>query len=259
VGIVGVPNAGKSSFLAAVTNAKPKIGNYPFTTLDPNLGVANLDRETDLVLADIPGLIEGAHQGAGLGDAFLRHIQRTRVLIHVLDGTSEDPVADFTQINSELALFDPNLAKKAQIVVVNKIDLPEVREKWEGLKKTLKKSAHDLYAISALSRENLEPVLWKAVDLLQNAPLPEVVETVPVYKPELDANAYTISREQDGWRVSGKAIERAAEMTYWEHDGSVRRFQRLMEILGVDAALRKAGIQEGETVFILDYELEWQD
>lgn len=259
VGIVGVPNAGKSSFLAAVTNAKPKIGNYPFTTLDPNLGVANLDRETDLVLADIPGLIEGAHLGAGLGDAFLRHIQRTRVLIHVLDGTSEDPVADFTQINSELALFDPNLAKKAQIVVVNKIDLPEVREKWETLKKVLKKSAQDLYAISALSRENLEPVLWKAVELLRNAPVAEVVETVPVYKPDLDANAFTITQEADGWRVSGKAIERAAEMTYWEHDGSVRRFQRLMETLGVDQALRKAGIQEGETVFILDYELEWQD
>ncbi len=259
IGIVGLPNVGKSSFLAAVTNAKPKIGNYPFTTLEPNLGVVNLDRETDLVLADIPGLIEGAHQGAGLGDAFLRHIQRTRVLIHVLDGMSEDPVADFTQINSELALFDPNLAKKAQIVVVNKIDLPEVREKWDGLKKLLKKSSKDLYAISALSRENLEPVLWKAAELLQNAPLPEAVETIPVYKPDQDVNAFTIVRENEGWRVSGKAIERAAEMTYWEHDGSVRRFHRLMVILGVDSALRKAGIQEGETVFILDYELEWQD
>lgn len=259
VGIVGVPNAGKSSFLAAVTNAKPKIGNYPFTTIEPNLGVAILDRETSLVLADIPGLIEGAHEGTGLGYAFLRHIQRTRVLIHVLDGLSEDPVADFTQINNELALFDPNLAKKPQIVVINKIDLPEVKEKWAGLKKAFKKSTQEIYAISALSRENLQPVLWKAAELLQQTPLPEVVETVPVYKPEQDANAFTITRENLGWRVNGKAIERAAEMTYWEHDGSVRRFQRLMVTLGVDNALRKAGIQEGDTVFILDYELEWQD
>ncbi len=138
VGIIGVPNAGKSSLLAAVTNAKPKIGDYPFTTLEPNLGVAELDNETSLVLADIPGLIEGAHQGAGLGDSFLRHIQRTRVLIHLLDGLSVDPLADFTQINSEMALFDPNLARKPQLVVVNKIDLPEVQDRWKLVSKELK-------------------------------------------------------------------------------------------------------------------------
>ena len=259
VGIVGVPNAGKSSLLSAVTNAKPKIADYPFTTLEPNLGVARLDEETDLILADIPGLIEGAHQGVGLGDAFLRHIQRTRVLIHVLDGSAEDPLADFSQINSELALFDDLLAKKPQVVVVNKIDLPEVKERWEGLRKGLKKRGYEAFAISALTRENLAPVLWKAHQLLLETPIPEVIPEMPVYKPSEDPRDFTIVREGEGWRVNGKAIERAAEMTYWEHDGSVRRFHHLMEKLGVDEALRQQGVGNGDLVYILDYELEWQE
>jgi GTP-binding protein len=160
VGIIGVPNAGKSSFLAAVTNAKPKIANYPFTTLEPNLGVAVLDMDHNLVLADIPGLIEGAHEGVGLGYAFLRHIQRTRVLIHVLDGMAEDPLADFSQTNSELSLFDPLLGKKPQIVVYNKMDLPEVQERWAGIQADLEKRGYIVFAVSALARENLQPVLW---------------------------------------------------------------------------------------------------
>ena len=259
VGIVGVPNAGKSSLLAAVTNARPKIADYPFTTLEPNLGVVRLDEETDLILADIPGLIEGAHQGVGLGDDFLKHIQRTRVLIHVLDGIAEDPLADFSQINSELALFDGSLAQKPQVVVVNKIDLPEVKERWEQLRKKLKQRGYEAFAISALTRENLIPVLWKAHQLLLETPLPEVIPELPVYKPPEDPRDFTVKREGGGWRVEGAAIERAAEMTYWEHDGSVRRFHHLMEKLGVDEALRRQGIENGDTVYILDYELEWLD
>ncbi|NPV86870.1 MAG: GTPase ObgE [Anaerolineae bacterium] len=259
VGIVGVPNAGKSSLLAAVTNARPKIADYPFTTLEPNLGVAVLDIDTSLVLADIPGLIEGAHQGIGLGDAFLRHIQRTRVLIHLLDGLSQDPLADFTQINSELALFDPALAKKPQIVALNKIDLPEVQQRWEDVRTQLAQRGYAAMAISALARTNVRELLWKTVELLKTAPEPEIVETLPVYRPMEDQRAFTIEREADGWRVRGAAIERSAEMTYWEYEGSVRRFQRLMEALGVDDALREAGIEEGETVYIGEYELEWRD
>lgn len=259
VGIVGVPNAGKSSLLAAVTNAQPKIGDYPFTTLEPNLGVAELDKDTNLVLADIPGLIEGAHAGAGLGDAFLRHVQRTRVLIHLLDGLSADPLADFSQINSEMALFNPNLAKKPQVVVMNKIDLPEVKAKWKIVKKDLEKRGYEPFAVSALTREEVKPLLWKVAELLRNAPIPEAVETVPVYKPKEDARDFKINKTEDGWVVSGAAIERAAAMTYWEYDGSVRRFQKLMETLGVDDALKKAGIQEGDTVFVGDNELEWQE
>ena len=259
VGIVGVPNAGKTSFLAAVTHATPKIADYPFTTLEPNLGVANLDQEHSLVLADIPGLLEGAHQGVGLGDAFLRHIQRTRVLIHILNGLSEDPVGEFSQINAELALFDPNLGKKPQIVAFNKMDLPEVRERWPELKAQIEQMGYPVLPISAATHENVEQVLWKALEMLQNLPAPETVEAIPVYRPEESPREFSILREADGWRVKGNAIERAAEMTYWEHEGSVRHFQRLMEKLGVDEALRTAGVEEGDTVFIGDYELEWQD
>ncbi len=259
VGIVGVPNAGKSSFLAAVTNAKPKIADYPFTTLEPNLGVVNLDMENSLVLADIPGLIEGAHLGAGLGDAFLRHIQRTRVLIHMLDGLSEDPIADFSQINSEMALFDPTLKQKSQLVIFNKMDVPEVQEKWPEVKNALEIKGYQPMAISALIHQDLQPVLWKVLELVQKAPEPEVTEKMPIYRPEEDPNEFHIEVEEGGFRVIGKAIQRAAKMTYWEHEGSLRRFQKLLETLGVEAALRDMGIEEGQSVFVEDYELEWQD
>jgi len=262
IGLVGVPNAGKSSFLAAVTNATPKIANYPFTTIEPNLGVAVLNMDTSLVLADIPGLIEGAHQGVGLGDAFLRHIQRTRVLIHLLDGLSEDPISDFSQINTELALFDPELSRKPVIVAVNKIDLPEVQERWPELKKQLlDRGVVEPVAISAMARTGLEPILWKCVELLQTAPEPIIVKDIPVYRPADDPRAFTISRTDDGgYKVNGNAIERAAKMTFWEYEGSVRRFQKMMETLGVEERLREMGIENGDTVYIGDdHELEWQD
>jgi GTP-binding protein len=260
IGIVGAPNAGKSTLLSVLTNAKPKIAAYPFTTLDPNLGVANLDDETTVVLADIPGLVEGAAQGVGLGHDFLRHIQRTRVLIHVLDGLSQDPLEDFLQINSELALFDPGLAKKPMLVALNKIDQPEVAEAWPKLKKELKKRGYEAMAISALARTNVRELLLKAVTRL--AELPPVEETeqpLPVYRPVEDPHAFTIVREPDGYRVKSAAIERAAEMTPFDQSGSVRRFQKLMERLGVDKALREAGAQEGDTVYIGEYELEYQE
>jgi GTPase len=259
IGIVGVPNAGKSSLLAAVTNAKPKIGDYPFTTLDPNLGVVELNMETVLVLADIPGLIEGAHAGAGLGFEFLRHIQRTRVIIHLLDGLSSDPLADFTQINSEMALFDSNLSKKPQIVALNKIDLPDVEARWPKIKKGLEKHGYQPIAISAVTGKNVQELLWKAAELLKISPVAEKLDTIPVYRPAEDPQTFSIERESAGWRVKGVAIERAAAMTYWEYDGSVRRFQRLMDHLGVDQALRDAGVETGETVLVGDYELEWLD
>ncbi len=260
VGLVGVPNAGKSSLLAAVSNAKPKIANYPFTTLEPNLGVADMDAETSLVLADIPGLIEGAHRGAGLGDAFLRHIQRTRVLIHLLDGLSEDPISDFSQINSEMALFDKHLAEKTQVVALNKIDLPDVRERWPKIKKELqKRGVEEPLAVSAVTGEGVRDLLWKAVQALREAPEPEVEEKIPTYRPEEDPREFRLEAVEDGWRVFGAAIERAAEMTYWEYDGSVRRFQRLMNALGIEDALREAGVEEGDTVYIGDFELEWRD
>ena len=261
IGLIGVPNAGKSTLLTALTNAKPKIAPYPFTTLEPNLGVAEIDVNTTVVLADIPGLIEGASHGAGLGHDFLRHVQRTRVLVHLLDGLSEDPIADYSQINSELSLFDSNLGKKPQIVALNKIDQPEVQERLEKIKKEFKKRKVEFMTISALGRTNTRDLLIKAHQILQDTPMPEVVEMpMPVYKPKEDPREFEITREgETEWRITGAAIERAAKMTYWEHDGSLRRFQKIMDTLGVKDALRKAGVQDGDSVFIDEYELEWQE
>ena len=258
VGIIGVPNAGKSTLLAAVTNAKPKIADYPFTTLQPNLGIARLDDDTELILADIPGLIEGAHEGAGLGSTFLRHIQRTRVLIHILDGSSDDPRADFSQINSELSLFDPHLGEKAQIVALSKLDLPQVRARADELVKSFENEGHKVHLISALARQGLRELLFDASRQLELADAPPEEIELPVYRIQDDPGEFVIQREDDGgWRVSGKAVERAAAMTYWEHDEAVRRFQRILEHLGVEVALKDAGIQTGDTVRIGEYELEW--
>jgi len=259
VGIVGVPNAGKSSLLAAVSNAKPKIADYPFTTIEPNLGVVELDEHTSLVLADIPGLIEGAHDGSGLGFDFLRHIQRTRTIIHLLDGLAEDPLADFSQINAEMALFDPQLKRKPQVVAVNKIDLPDVKERWPKLKASLTKKGYKPMAISAVTGENVRELLWEASRQLAVAPVIVQQAELPVYKPAEDPREFHIEEQGDVFILTGAAIERAAEMTYWEYDDSVRRFQKLMERLGVDDALRKAGIQEGQIVRIKDYELVWEE
>jgi GTP-binding protein len=261
IGIIGVPNAGKSTLLSVLTNARPKIAPYPFTTLEPNLGVARVDDETTVVLADIPGLIEGASQGAGLGHDFLRHIQRTRVLIHLLDGLSSDPLADFSQTNGELSLFDPHLSKKPQIVALNKMDQPEAQELFPILKKELKKRGYELLPVSAMARTDIRELLVKAVNKLSSTPpLAEMEIPLPVYRPKDDPKQFVITREgANQWRVAGAGIERTAKMTYFEHSGSLRRFQRLMEMLGIEAALREAGIRDGDTVLIGDHELEWQD
>jgi len=269
IGIIGVPNAGKSTLLAALTNARPKIAAYPFTTLEPNLGICEVDEENQLVLADIPGLIEGAHLGIGIGHDFLRHIQRTRVLIHLLDGLAEDPVLDFAQINSELSLFDPALALKPQVVALNKFDLPEVQARWpeiqKGLKSRLKKKqpailvAPELFTISASTHENVRSLIYRVARLLEETPVEASTADIPVYRFESDPKEFAITHTDRGWRVRGEAIERAAKMTYWEHYQSVRRFQRILEALGIDRALREAGVQAGDTVMIDDFELEWQD
>jgi len=257
VGLIGVPNAGKSTFLSVVTNAKPKIASYPFTTLHPNLGVVRLDIENTLVLADIPGLIDGAHEGIGLGHEFLRHIQRTRVLIHILDGKSEDPLLDFAQINSELALFDPELEKKPQVVVFNKIDLPEVKARWPEVKQQLDEKGFDSFAISALTKTNTRKILYEAFRILNELPPQDAGKDIPVYQVAEDPNEYSVSRVSDGWEVSGKSIERAAQMTYWEYEQSIRRFHRILKALGIDEALREAGVEVGDSVFIAGHELEW--
>ena len=261
IGIIGVPNAGKSTLLAALTNARPKIASYPFTTLEPNLGVARVDDDTAVVLADIPGLIEGASQGAGLGHDFLRHIQRTRVLIHLLDGQAADPLADYSQINAELALFDPGLARKPQVVALNKIDDPAVKQRIPQIEAALNKRGLEVIQISALAHTNIQLLLQRAVRELARAPAPtDAAAPSPVYRPAEDPRDFRIEHESEGrWRLKGAALERAAAMTYWEHEGSVRRFQKLMAAIGVDDALRSSGVREGDTVAIGEFELDWQD
>ena len=260
VGLVGMPNAGKSSILASTTRAKPKIANYPFTTLFPNLGVVPLDLDNTMVLADIPGLIEGASEGVGLGYEFLRHIQRTRVLIHVLDGMSEDPIEDFDVINNELELFDERLSHSPQIVVLNKMDLPDVEAKFEALAGVLKERGIELMPVSAATGMNMKELMWKTYQVLQDTPIEVVEEELPVYRADEDPRAFEVEEIDDGvYQVSGKMVEKAAAMTYFDQVGSVRRFQRLMERLGVEKALRQAGIQEGDTVVVGEWEMEWQD
>jgi len=259
VGLVGLPNAGKSSILAATTNATPKIADYPFTTLEPNLGVVQLNLDTTMVMADIPGLIEGASEGVGLGFEFLRHVQRTRILIHVLDGLSEDPHADFEAINAELDMFDERLGALPQIVVLNKMDLPMVAEKFPDLSHQFSEDGFDLMPISAVSHLNLKELMWKAWHELQELPVEPVETALPVYRSDEDPDAFEIEKTDEGYIVTGKRIERAAAMTFFDQPGSVRRFQKFMAGIGVDKALRKAGIQEGESVFVGDWELTWQD
>jgi GTP-binding protein len=257
VGIVGVPNAGKSTLLAAVSAARPKIADYPFTTLEPNLGVVMVD-DRDFVLADIPGLIEGAHAGAGLGHQFLRHVERTRLLIHLLDGASADPLGDFGKINEELALFDPQLARKPQVVVLNKMDLPQTQELWPRIRREIKKLDLEAMSISAVTGQGVPTLLQRVVYLLDRLPREEpVIEEVRVFRLE-EEEPFSIAQEEDGWRVWGTKIERVVAMTNWEYDEAVMRFQRILKAMGISAALEKAGVEVGDTVRIGDIELEWQ-
>ena len=262
VGIVGVPNAGKSTLLSRVSAARPKIADYPFTTLEPNLGVAVVG-DRDMVWADIPGLIEGAHAGAGLGHSFLRHIERTRLLVHLLNGVSPDPVGDYQAINQELELFNPLLADKPQIVVLNKMDVSEVREAWPEIARRLRSQGlAEPLAISAVSGEGVEALLHRAAQLLAELPPPpRLADVQPLMPPTAEEDmSFSVTREEDGaWRVHGRRIERIVKMTRWEYYDAVMRFQRIMEALGIVEALRAAGVQEGDTVRIGAKELEWSD
>jgi GTPase len=261
VGLVGVPNAGKSTFLARVSSARPKIADYPFTTLEPNLGLVEL-AGCELVIADIPGLIEGAHTGAGLGHTFLRHVERTRVLVHLLNGMSPDPVGDFVAINQELELFNPALAEKPQIVALNKMDMPDVRAAWPGIARKLRElGVEEPMVISGLSGEGVETLLRRAATLVAELPAPllESEPVVPFSMPAED-NSYAISKEgPNEFRVTGKKIERIVRMTKWDYYDAVIRFQRILKALGISEALRQAGVQEGDTVTIGEAELEWSD
>jgi GTP-binding protein len=259
VGVIGAPNAGKSTLLSVVSAARPKIADYPFTTLQPNLGVVTLDGYQTFVLADVPGLIEGASEGAGLGHRFLRHVERTRLLIHLLDGAATDPLADYMAINRELAQFSERLAAKPQIVALNKIDLPDAQAWWPLVQEAMKERGVEAYAISAVTGQGVQALMRRAHELLQELPPPESMrQEMAVFRPAEREDAFAIEREGDAWRVRGVRVERIAAMTPFVLPEAAARFQRQLRAMGVEAALEKAGIRPGDIVHIGERELEWQ-
>jgi GTPase len=268
VGLVGLPNAGKSTLLAAVTAARPKIADYPFTTLEPNLGVMDLSDEVgagDLrrpTIADVPGLIEGASDGAGLGHAFLRHVERTRVLVHVVDGASNDPGWDFDVIRDELEAHDPALLDKPMLVAFNKIDLPSAAEAWPAFRAARSKDGLETVAISASTGQGVDRFQAALAGLLPSADeldAPPEPSGVVVHRLDADPNRVSVILEADGaFRVAGKRIERLAVQTDFDVEESAERFQRDLARLGADEALRKAGIRAGDTVRVGTVELEWE-
>jgi GTP-binding protein len=256
VGIVGLPNAGKSTLLASVTAAQPKIADYPFTTLEPYLGVATLDGETTLVLADIPGLIEGASHGAGLGDEFLRHIERTRLLIHLLAGAGADPLRDYETINAELEAFGRGLGEKPQIVGFNKMDLPQAKEQWPKIKSAFERRGVEALAISAVAKDGVRELLYRAAQRLAELPRVEIIEPVPIIRLT-DEEPFMIDRRDDGWHVYGARLEKIVAMSRFDSFEALQHLQHKLERLGLIEALTSAGVQEGDTVFLGDYEMEW--
>ena len=263
VGLVGLPNAGKSTILGAVTAADPKIADYPFTTLEPNLGVLDLgDDERRPTIADVPGLIEGASAGAGLGHAFLRHVERTRVLVHVVDGAGRDPAWDYDVIREELRLHDPALLEKPMLVAFNKIDLPAATETWPTFRAAREAEGVDVIAIAAATGEGLDPFRARVAALLPSfeelAEPPEPAGVV-VHRIDAMADGFAIERDEDGaFRVRGKRIERIAAQTNFDVEESAERFQRSLARFGIDTELRRAGVGAGDVVRFGATELEWE-
>jgi GTP-binding protein len=264
VGLVGLPNAGKSTLLAAVTAAQPRIAAYPFTTLEPNLGVMDLGERDERrpTIADVPGLIEGASSGAGLGHAFLRHVERTRILVHVIDGASRDPEWDFDVIREELRAHDPQLLAKPMLVAFNKMDLPAARDAWPAFQRRRSSDRVDAVAISADTGEGLTAFRARVASLLPSAAelakSPEPAGVV-VHRIEAPGTGFSVERDADGaFRVRGQRIERTAVQTNFDVEESAERFQRELARLGIDRELRRVGIAAGDLVRIGGIELEWE-
>lgn len=262
VGLVGLPSVGKSTFLSKVSKATPKIADYHFTTLSPNLGVVKTVDNRSFVMADLPGLIEGASQGVGLGDKFLRHIERTKVIAHIIDMSGlegRDPFNDYQVINKELENFSPKLLKKPMVVIANKMDMPEAKKNLEEFKK---KVNVEVYPISAITSSNLNEVLIKLADLVDkepNTPLydEETYLSHVLYKFE-EEKPFTIEKENDTYIIRGKNVEKMFRMTNFQSDEGIERFIRQLRKLGIDEELEKMGIEEGSIVKILDYEFEYR-
>ncbi len=262
VGLVGFPNAGKSTILSMVSAARPKIADYPFTTLEPNLGVVRIDEGASFLLADIPGLIEGAHEGVGLGFDFLRHVERNRMLLHVVDVAGVDgrePLEDFEKINEELRLYDAKLAERPQVVAANKTDLPQGKENLEKFKSTVEGKGYKVFPISAASNTGIKELMQYIA-----ARLNELPETIPlvdegkevIYKVE-EEKPFTIRKEGDVYIVEGSWIRKVVGSTNFDVYESLQYFQRSLKTKGVIDELEQMGINEGDTVKIYDIEFEY--
>jgi GTP-binding protein len=267
VGLVGFPSVGKSTLLSVVSAAKPKIADYHFTTITPNLGVVETDDNRSFVMADLPGLIEGAHEGVGLGHQFLRHIERTRVIVHVIDMSAlegRDPYEDFLKINDELKQYNLRLLERPQIIVANKMDMPDSEENLEIFKEKLEED-YPIFPISAISKQGIRELLLTVADKIEETPeFPLYEETEEsmrvVYRHEKTEVPFVISRDDDGTFVlSGEALERLFKMTDFSRDESVRRFARQMRGMGIDDALRERGAKDGDLVRIMKFEFEFID
>lgn len=258
VGLLGYPNVGKSTLLSRLSRARPKIAPYPFTTLYPNLGIVKIEDWRSFVLADIPGLIEGAHRGVGLGDRFLRHVERTRLLIHLLDGSNPEAVDSFYLLNKELQLYNPALIERPQIVVVNKIDLAESRQNFKQIKESL--SACPIFPVSALTGEGLPELVKEVTRQLNQLPLPAPKPAAVVQKYRLPQRrpAFTIQEEEGIYLLSGRKIEKALVMADLETHRGLEAWRKTLNRMGVNEALLKAGVREGDTVRIGNMEFEFQ-
>ncbi|OMF61784.1 GTPase ObgE [Paenibacillus sp. FSL R5-0490] len=270
VGLVGFPSVGKSTLLSVVSSARPKIAEYHFTTIAPNLGMVETEDGRSFVMADLPGLIEGAHSGVGLGHQFLRHIERTRVIVHVIDMAAvegRDPFQDYLTINKELKEYNLRLTERPQIIVANKMDMPDAEENLKKFKEQLDED-YPIFPISALTRQGLRDLLFAVADKVEETPeFPlshEEEEDTGVhrvlYKHEAEQTEFVITRDPAGvFVVSGDAIEKLFKMTDFSRDESVRRFARQLRGMGVDDALREKGAKDGDIVKLLDYEFEFID
>lgn len=262
VGLVGFPNAGKSTILSVISAATPKIADYPFTTLEPNLGVVNLEGIASFAVADIPGLIEGAHEGVGLGHEFLRHVERTKLLVHVVDVAAidgRDPLDDFYKINSELKLYNPKLAERPQIVAANKIDLTSGKDNYDLFKNELEKEGYKVFPISAATNGGIREMMLYVAETL--AKLPETIMTdeqqdETVYTAK-DEELFTVRKEGNIFIVEGSWIEKLVKSTNFGVFESLQYFQRVIRTKGVVNELEKMGINEGDTVRLEDFEFEY--
>lgn len=263
VGLLGFPNVGKSTFLSVVTSAKPKIANYHFTTLTPNLGVVQTRHGESFVIADIPGIIEGAADGVGLGHDFLRHVERTKVLVHIVDISGiegRDPIDDFEKINEELRLYNEKLASRPQIVIANKSDLLFDETIYENFKKTMEEKGYEVFKMSAVTRDGVDQVIDRISQLLNEVEEVELVSQEEMYRPELDVDnegGLKVEIDEDGiYVVTGKELRRIMYSVNFDDMESLQFFQAQMESKGVFDMLRQAGIEDGDTVKI--YELEFE-